>query len=60
MAIINSFRQITKFCNRLNSTEVYRINVTDFWVMTSYTVDLGCSTTPYNVSQSTMIHGVAF
>jgi hypothetical protein len=53
------FRQPTKFCNRHNSTDGYTINGTDFWVMTSCTVDVGDSTTPYNVGQSTMIHGVA-
>ena len=39
---------------------MYRINGTDVWGVTSGTVDVGSSTTPYNVSQSTMIHGEVF
>ena len=59
MTIRNALRRTTYFFNRHNSTDECRINGTDFWVMTSCTVDLGGSTTPYNVSQKTMIHGVA-
>jgi len=39
---------------------MYRINGTDVWDVTTCTVDVGSSTTPYNVSQSTMIHSVVF
>jgi len=59
MAIRSAFRQNTKICNSHNSTDECRINGTDFWLMTSYSVDVGGSTTPYNVSQKSMIHGVA-
>jgi len=46
MAIRSAFTQTTKFCNRHNSTDGYRINRTDLWVMTSCKVDVGSSTTP--------------
>jgi len=46
MAIRSAFGQTTKFYNRHNSTNQYRINGTDFWVMTSCTVEVGGSTTP--------------
>jgi len=55
MAIRNAFRKNTKNSNRHNSTDEYRINDTVFWVMTSCTFDVGCSKTPYNVSQKTII-----
>ena len=60
MAIRSAFTQTTKFCNRHNGTDGYRINGTDFCVMTSCTDDVGNSTTPYNVNQSTMMHGVLY
>jgi hypothetical protein len=37
---------------------IYRINGTDLWVVTSCTDQVGGNTTPYNVSRTTMIHGV--
>jgi len=46
MVIRSALGQTSKICNRHNSTEVYRINGTDFWVMTSCTVEVGGSTTP--------------
>jgi len=45
MAIRNAFRQTKNFCNRHNSTDGYRINGTELWVMTSCTVEVGGSRT---------------
>jgi len=60
MAIRYAFRQGTNFCSRYNSADGYGTNGSDFWDMTSCTVDVEGSTTPHNVRQSTVIHGVAY
>ena len=60
MTIRSVCNHTTRFCNRCNSTDKYRINGTDVWDVTTCTVDVGSSTTLYNLIQSTMIHSVVF